>query len=211
MKNLATAIVFIFLSVCSASATAGFAEWSVYTPGGNFIRHMDPWKEEHGDCLIDPDGEVLVSHLKRWRYYRGYVAGETMTRYFLFSESLKKMEHFETLDQFESRVSRLGEPLFDWLESQDGFVEANFPMIWGICKAKPAEAKALLGDKINCDRVLSPKLIQLYRQTTWMIECTNLRNEIDKNELTAEDKKGLLHFCEQFRSDYTGNENIAKQ
>jgi len=76
--------------------TIGLAEWSVYTPGGNIISHVDGWKERYGDCLRADDSDatlnpeqrqqVYVAHLKRWKYYQDYVIGESNQGFFIFNE-----------------------------------------------------------------------------------------------------------------------------
>ena len=46
------------LAACAgpAMSSIGLAEWSVRTPGGAIICHLDGWKEQHGDCLRSPEG-----------------------------------------------------------------------------------------------------------------------------------------------------------
>ena len=188
---------FLFLAP-PAQATAGFAEWYVNTPGGHTIRHMDGWLEEHGDCLTDEAGKVFVSHLKTWRYYEGFVAGEDGKGFFLFSEGTQEINRFETRPSLDGRLQSVGTPLSDWLVGQDGFIEAYYPMYWGVCKHDRDKSKELLGDQVDCNEITSVERRNLYKRTTWTKQCAKFRKEIEKSTLGAEGNRRMLEFCEQF-------------
>lgn len=219
MRYLAlAAVLFSLLFPClDADATAGFAEWEVITPGGNVIRHQDGWKEEHGDCLT-PDEETLrnesqpsvyVSHLRRWRYFTGYVTGESDKGFFVFNEATKDVKKFKTETEFNAAMGslKLGEPLSPWLTGQDGYSEAWLPyFFWRPCKiqlgeikATPEEQKSLevmRWNTVDCKTILAPDRLKIYRVTTWGRQCKKIRAEPNKCYSPSE-CEGLLKFCSE--------------
>ncbi|MBM0744944.1 hypothetical protein JOY44_25835 (plasmid) [Phormidium sp. CLA17] len=179
----------------SSRASIGLAEWQVSTPGGNLILHADGWKETYGDCLKADDadvtlppsqhGQVYVSHLRRWQYYQGYIAGESQTGFFLFNEVSKQVTAFgnELALSQEIADKKLGKPKSNWLTSQDGWTEAWFPeMIWQPCKEllsqsigrQPGKGFTPLS-RAQCHQALSKEALALYRETTWGRQCQRFK------------------------------------
>ena len=173
-------------STAGAFATIGLAEWTVYTPGGHLISHTDGYKEEHGDCLRSVSSRggssnVLVSHLKRWRYFEGYVVGETGRQYFLLDERTEQVRLFPS-DAAAQRALRglgLGPALSPWLTAADGWREAWFPhLVWKPCRSilrgDPAPTYPPGLSRHECSKALSPDTLDLYRRTTWGRQCRRL-------------------------------------
>ena len=176
-------------------ASVGFAEWQVYTPGGNLILHADGWKETYGDCLKADDDDptlpasqrkkVYVSHLRRWQYYQGYIAGESQKGFFLFSEVSKQVTTFSDEQALNQAIASqgLGQPKSHWLTSQDGWAEAWFPeMIWQPCQEilNPSPRKIPGKDfgplaRAECQQALAKETLALYRETTWGRQCKLLQ------------------------------------
>mgnify|MGYP001814371545 FL=1 len=140
MKNLlyVTCVVAVLMIVKYASATIGFAEWQIQTPGNNLISHIDPLKERYSTCLRPADrapgsiyeGElkVYVSHLRWWQYYNGYVVGKGNRGYFIFNEKSAAVEFFIRRDLLEKGITkrRLGNPTSKKMLPGDGWA-----MVWG--------------------------------------------------------------------------------
>ncbi len=174
--SLGLSIALFLLFPGRASATVGFAEWEITTPGGYTIAHGDEWKNEYGDCLLAPGAQhPLVARLVRWRYYTGYVVGETDTDFFLLQEKTGSVTRYPRERALAGAIRKriAGAPLSGWLHAEDGWTEAWFPlMIWPRCKDAPdpplPEIKAM------CDRFLSPKGLALLRLTTWGRQCAAL-------------------------------------
>jgi len=183
--------------VPSAFATAGFAEWEVYTPGGHMISHSDLWKDEHGDCLRSDaqpdagDARIFVSHLERWRYYPGHVAGLSTDGWFLFDETTETLRRFVSESRLESALTnaRVDAPISGWLTGADGWREAWFPfMVWRPCRLRlggDAEALGFTAEQVEtlrradgaflseseCRAAMAPEWFELYRRTTWGRQC----------------------------------------
>ena len=151
MRILCVPILLTVVAVTPVLATAGFAEWEVYTPGGNLISRTDVRKAQHGTCLrsdAQPDAgkaQIYASQLVRWRYYEGVVAGEDDERYFLFVESDGAIVRFGTEDELRREVGSRGlSPLSGWLGPGDGWHEAWFPfMVWRPCKIVLGEGESV--------------------------------------------------------------------
>jgi hypothetical protein len=163
----------------------------VYTPGGNLILHADGWKETYGDCLKADDSDatlppsqreqVYVSHLRRWQYYQGYIAGESQTGFFLFNEVSKQVTTFSHEQALSQAIAAkgLGQPQSNWLTSQDGWTEAWFPeMVWQPCQellSQPTDRQPGKGfspvSSAQCRQALSKEALALYRETTWGRQC----------------------------------------
>jgi hypothetical protein len=170
-------------------ATIGLAEWSVRTPGGAVICHMDGWKERHGDCLRSPDGDTVhVERLRRWRYHQGIVSGETDDGYFLYDERTSRVRRFGSERLLREAIARLdvGRPLSGWLTAADGWAESFFfEMVWIPCQIErhgpldeeEAEvARALAGiETPDCSEALGRERLALYDRTTWGRQCRDAR------------------------------------
>jgi hypothetical protein len=114
----------------AARATVGAAEWQVLTPGGNRILHSDPLKGRFGTCLVGGDGkdgrsladaEPLVAHILWWQYYRTYVAGQTMSGYFLFDEISRRVDWYDSVEALRTHAhQRSGaEPIAKKMSSEN--------------------------------------------------------------------------------------------
>jgi len=199
----------------AAWATIGFAEWEIYTPGGDVILHADGWKEIYGDCLKADDSgtaspersHVYVSHLRRWRYYKGYVAGESQTGFFLFNETSKQVTTYANEPALLQAIERhsLGEPTSNWLTSMDGWTEAWFPeMVWSPCKKllsqpETQNASGELGSmsRTQCRQALSPETLSRYRERTWGRQCQQFKAAPLGQQQQQPDLKA---FCDELLS-----------
>ncbi len=184
-----------------AYATAGIGEWSIYTPGGNVIRHEDGWKEEFGDCLT-PDMEaasstgrikrgVYVDFLERWKYYPGFIIGRAKKGAFIFNETSKDVRYFESDEALNGEVAKLKmrDSISDWLDASDGWAEDWAPIdLWARCLAcansddlNPTMKQFIVAQKqlISmsggcakvCDKSKLRKLLSFYKITTWGRRC----------------------------------------
>lgn len=118
-----------------ARATAGLAEWEITTPGGNLISSIDPYISQHGICIRVKE-TVLVSHLRWWVYYRGFVAGSAEQEFFLFDEKTRSVRRFATevlLDQAIA-VAKLGPPLRERMDGAAGWRETWEPLLRERCR-----------------------------------------------------------------------------
>jgi hypothetical protein len=97
-------VLFAVLLLASGpvSATAGFAEWEIETPGGNTIGSMDPYKLHHGTCLLEGKpgthgrADVIIPGIEWWQYWNGRILGQNAKGYFLFDEKSKAVTWFDT-------------------------------------------------------------------------------------------------------------------
>lgn len=175
------------------AATAGFAEWEVLTPGGHIIRHTDGWKEEHGDCITSderraaaaPGGraKVHVSHLERWRYYEGLIAGKNDRGFFVFDERSERLEVFADEQALEASLqARAAVPIGRWRTAADGHTEAWFPFFhWRPCRVRLGLESAEAGQTVpammfgpgesQCRELLSEESRSLFRRTGWGKAC----------------------------------------
>lgn len=186
-------------------ATAGFAEWEIFTPGGHRIARTDIHKAEHGTCLLatlagdSTNTLVAVSHIERWRYLEGFVVGVAASGPFAFDESTRFVEWHRDLAALEAAIARdaYGESISGWLHAGDGWREAWFPMMtWRPCRALLAldedprgiatspeelrelrEAAARLHGEFECRLALSEDRMALYRRTTWGRACATWRSQ----------------------------------
>jgi len=172
-----------------SGATIGLAEWTVYTPGGHLISHTDSFEDEHGTCLRSErsaggDGvAIFVSRLTRWRYYANHVVGRDGSGFFIFDETTREARLFEREESFLRALEalRLGQPLSPWLDGGDGWREAWYPiLVWRPCRqllgldgasAAQLELARSPYSKSECRDALDPKLLELYRKTTWGRKC----------------------------------------
>ena len=198
----------------SSRASVGLAEWQVSTPGGNLILHADGWKETYGDCLKADDrdamlpasqrDQVYVSHLRRWRYYQGYIAGERQQGFFLFNEVSKQVTAFSNEQALSQAIANkgLGQPKSNWLTSQDGWAEAWFPeMVWRPCKEllsqptdkQPGKDFSPIA-RAQCRQALSKEALSLYRETTWGRQCKQFKAAPVS---TQRQQPTLQAFCEE--------------
>ncbi len=150
----------------------------MYTPGGNLILHADGWQETYGECLKADDSDatlppsqreqVYVSHLRRWQYYQGYIAGESQTGFFLFNEASKQVTTFSHEQALSQAIvaKELGQPQSNWLTSQDDWTEAWFPaMVWQPCQELliPSPSKRLSKSFSPVPRASAAKPYQKHR------------------------------------------------
>ena len=212
----------ILLLACSLSgplqATAGFAEWEVFTPGGHLISHNDIWKADHGTCLRSDtqqdagDAEIYVSHLARWRYYEDHIAGQDAGGHFLFSERDGELLRLASETALLAAVESLA-PLSSWLGPADGWQEAWFPfMTWRPCKIlldddvervtagmpdgdldRLREAATRMYTPTECRSALDPSRLELYRVTTWGRLC---RRWSEHARPLGDGRQYLEVFCE---------------
>lgn len=198
-------------------ATIGLAEWEVYTPGGNVISHSDAWQDlcGDGDCLradtsdLNSERLVFVTDLKRWRFYNGYVIGETKNEYFIFHEASKEIKKYRTEKQFFDALeeAKLGEPKSSWLTKDDAWEEAWFPfIIWAPCqnilKAGNQDINASQTAGFNypglsqeiCQQKLSSVRLAQYKERTWGRQC----RQVNFNQLSSEgSERTFQEFCIQ--------------
>ena len=183
-------------------ATAGFAEWEVYTPGGNLISHTDIWKAEHGTCLrsdAQPDAgdtTIFVSFLTRWRYYPGHVVGDYDDGHFIFDEITREVRRYSSAAEFQRGIesASLRQPISRWLASRDGWQEAWLPFfVWRPCR--DASLPSALSPA-ECEAALDPQELGLYKQTTWGRLCA----EWDSRGRLKDEMQFLEEFCQEIRN-----------
>jgi hypothetical protein len=203
-------------------ATAGLAEWEVYTPGGHIVSHTDVFKDQHGTCLrSDPPGDlakaqIFASRLERWRYYSGFVAGQDERGYFLFDERTERVERAASESDLQGLVRAHGIAQSDsgWLTADDGWQEAWFPfMVWRPCKvllgdkavtagASPQEIEALrtaaraMHSEASCREALAPEHLAMYRTTTWGRLCAKQA----ERKTSSSEAPFLDSFCRELRA-----------
>ena len=207
----------------TAWATAGLAEWEVYTPGGHVVSHSDVFKDQHGTCLrSDAQGDlgkaiIFASRLERWRYYPGLVAGQDERGYFLFDERTERVERASSEAELFGllRARGVAEPDTGWLTPDDGWQEAWFPfMVWRPCKillgekgpvtagasaqeveALRAAAKAMHSEE-SCREALAPERLAMYRTTTWGRLCAKQA----EHKSSSSEAPFLDAFCRELRT-----------
>jgi hypothetical protein len=129
---LALVVIFLLLSFCceTATATAGFAEWQIPTPGGNMISHIDPFIDNFGTCIREADKNpsvvydnpksIYVDHLLRWKYGKGIIMGEDKRGFFLFDEKSHAKKYFKSEAEF-NKTAALLKINCRWFTGQDGW------------------------------------------------------------------------------------------
>ena len=203
-------------------ATAGLAEWEVYTPGGHIVSHSDVFKDQHGTCLrSDAQGDpgkasIFASRLERWRYYPGLVAGQDERGYFLFDERTERVERAGSESDLQALVRARGIAQTDsgWLTPDDGWQEAWFPfMVWRPCKvllgdkgvtagASSQEIEALrtaaqaMHSEESCREALAPEHLAMYRATTWGRLCAKQA----ARKTSSSEAPFLDAFCRELRA-----------
>ena len=115
----------------AARATAGMAEWDLYTPGSNVVCHSDPFIAQHGTCLrpadktpgVIADQTVFVARIEWWQYFPGYVVGKAQKGFFVFNEASKAVVWCDTEEALTGRLKTLalGQPLTRRLTPGDGW------------------------------------------------------------------------------------------
>ena len=140
----------LVLTAADAFATAGLAEWEIATPGGHRISHIDPLKARYGTCLRRADrqpgiieqraGDIFVSHLDWWMYYRGFVVGQARDGFFVFDEASARVDRVETEAKLQQQIAqrRMGTPLSKRMTAEDGWKEAWMPVLRQRCAALTA-------------------------------------------------------------------------
>ncbi|MGA1824216.1 MAG: hypothetical protein ACMUIP_06075 [bacterium] len=63
MKTFYLTIALCFTLCSNSYATIGNAEWRIVTPGGSIVSSSDPWKESHGTCLREIEGNKVQKKL----------------------------------------------------------------------------------------------------------------------------------------------------
>ena len=205
-----------------ARATAGLAEWEVYTPGGHVVSHSDVFKDQHGTCLRSDaqadraQAQIFVSRLERWRYYPGLVAGQDERGYFVFDERTERVERAATESDLQGllRARGVAEADSGWLTPDDGWQEAWFPfMVWRPCKvllgdkavtagASAQEIEALrtaaqaMHSEQSCREQLAPEHLAAYRTTTWGRLCARQA----ERKSSSSEAPFLDAFCRELRS-----------
>lgn len=195
------------------SATVGFAEWRIVTPGGNIISHNDPWKSDYGDVL-KADGEsnpanFFITHLKRWQYYPQHVIGESRDGFFVLNESTQAIQHYSTESELMvvAAQDQLGTPTSEWLTGGDGWWEAWYPfVVWQPCQKilgniPSTEAEqpylASLGlSPASCQQQTSTTTLRQYRDRTWGPTCA----KVQTNSNLQQQESPLRGFCEALLS-----------
>ncbi len=138
-----TAILGLLLFAAVPShATAGFAEWEVKTPGGLFICHTDPYLGRYKvwlttDCRSE---QALIERIERWRYYDGFILGESAKGKFVFNETTRAVEWLDASVALEGEgEKRKLVAVSDWLTPADGYAEGWFtPRTWKLCRFRLA-------------------------------------------------------------------------
>ncbi len=216
-RMVSRSVFVIILSASAASATAGLAEWSIQTPGGNEIDASDRLHGKFGIALIagiavDPP-QVLVPNLKRWKYYQGFIAGESSAGFFLMNEKTHQLFRMKTEPLLTQKLNELGlnVSLSGWLNGEDGYQEAWFPLlVWPPCALKlgllresefPNDLRTVYLRSpplipIECTSSAIEARLQLYRQTRWGSDCQRLK--IEGIHETRDPRHIPLHrFCER--------------
>ena len=203
----------------TANATAGFAEWEVRTPGGNFICHTDPYLSKFKIWLSVGCQEeaALVERLHRWRYYEGFVVGEAERGDFVFDERRRDVIWLSPNVTSESEANaRHLAPISDWLSPGDGYAEAWFtPLTWKFCRDKlrlepkdaklfPEKSKAPSLQDMNpfnpsrqgCQLLLE-RLDGYYKRTMLKMWCEELPQLREQSAAAPEATEGLLAATEE--------------
>lgn len=132
MKLLFLLTILMLSQALMSVATAGFAEWSLLTPGNHLIAHRDPFLAEHGTCLLSkPKKRVFVSHIQWWRYYPTHVVGKAEKGFFLFNELSEQVVYFETEAALVAKMKQLSldKPLTERLTPADGWNQVWEPIL----------------------------------------------------------------------------------
>jgi hypothetical protein len=207
----------------SPRATAGLAEWEVYTPGGHVVSHSDVFKDRYGTCLrSDVQGDpgkatIFASRIERWRYHPGIVAGQDERGYFLFDERTERVERAASESDLLGllRARGVADVESGWFTPDDGWQEAWFPfMVWRPCKvllgekgaviagASPQEIEALrtaaqaMHSEQSCRDALAPERLAMYRTTTWGHLCAR---QAERGTSSSE-APFLDAFCRELRA-----------
>jgi hypothetical protein len=116
--------------IADCSAGIGLGEWTIETPGKNFIADSDLFPDQ-GVCLHRPaeangalgDHAVCVAHIEWWMYFQDHVVGKAKKGFFVFDERSRKVETFENQASFDAGMKKreLAKPLSKRLTPQDGW------------------------------------------------------------------------------------------
>lgn len=101
------------LQSADCAARIGLAEWSIETPGKNFLANSDLFTNQ-GICLHRPatggaldNKAVCVSHIQWWMYYEGHVVGKAKKGLFLFDERSRETRYFENQASLDGGMKQL--------------------------------------------------------------------------------------------------------
>lgn len=209
----------------AAFATAGLAEWKVLTPGGNEIDGSDRVAPQFGIALVaatpsgidSPEPQIVISNIKRWRYYPGYVALEGKDGYFLVNESSLEKVRFDSESELPQRLRELSisESLSEWMNPDDGYEEAWYPyFFWPKCALKTGELSlsefsveqraayqsAAPFFQTDCSVAAVQKKLALFSKTGWGRRCKALKS--DGSELKDSEHQMILkQFCVKLLSN----------
>jgi hypothetical protein len=138
LTMLALRAIFITaLAIGRCSATAGFAEWEIKTPGGNLISHVDPFIAANGTCLRSSRPETIyVAHLEWWRYYRNAVAGKAKKGFFILDETSHRVSFFVSEAELKGAIAerQMGAPTAPQMTPEDGWRQVWGPLLLDRCK-----------------------------------------------------------------------------
>ncbi len=117
------------LQSADCAARIGLAEWSIETPGKNFLANSDLFTNQ-GICLHRPatggvldNKAVCVSHIQWWMYYEGHVVGKAKKGLFIFDERSRETRYFEDQASLDGGMKqlKLEKPRSKRLTPQDGW------------------------------------------------------------------------------------------
>ncbi len=78
-------------------------EWEFGTPGGNLIGINDIFKNQ-GVVIYDTTYRPYVTYISGTRFYKGFIAGESVKGFFLFDEALRSATYFKTLPELQQAL-----------------------------------------------------------------------------------------------------------
>ncbi|MGA1871414.1 MAG: hypothetical protein ACMUJM_23030 [bacterium] len=186
MKILYLTIALCFAISSNSYATIGVAEWRIVTPGGNIVSSSDPWKESHGTCLREREGnKVYVSEIIWWQYFEKKVIGKNKRGYFIFDEKNKKVKKIDTKSSLNKIIKglKLGNPKSIKMTPADG---------WSL-EWQYALAKTRLKDK-NIDEGVKKRfqeILEIYEGRIYDDGTVLYFKNMGENLSMSQPKKGL--------------------
>ncbi len=102
------------LQVADCAAQIGLAEWTIKTPGKNFVADSDLFADQ-GVCLHRPakpggvldEKAICVSHIQWWMYSGNHIVGKAKKGFFIFDERSRETRYYDNQVDLDAGMTEL--------------------------------------------------------------------------------------------------------